>query len=170
MFGSLFYEFDIKGGKFARYFYVFFVLRRLLYCLNLMLMGAFPVMQSLINIFLALGSLGYLVAVKPYSESILQVTNTVSELGCFAVFGLVNYFLGEDLNYEKQVEEVIIYTTLAVMGVQVLASVLIFFQTIAELVKRRRTRNNAIVEELEIEETTDNYRALEFFRGRKVGA
>jgi len=59
MFGSLFYEFKVDGSKLARYFYIFFVLRRLIYSLNLIFMGSFPFIQSLINTLLSLGFLTY---------------------------------------------------------------------------------------------------------------
>jgi len=171
MFGSLFYEFKVDGSKLARYFYIFFVLRRLIYSLNLIFMGSFPFIQSLINTLLSLGFLAYLGVVKPHVDVVLSVSNIISEVGIFLVFGLVTYFLQEEQGYKRQVESAVFYITLIVILVQTLACVIVFIKGIVELIRFKKENKVAEVvpqiHEVSKSDGSEHRRVLDFFRGRR---
>ena len=104
--GSLFYEFKPDSSIYALGFYAFFFVRRALYALNLYLMSDYPLLQCIANILLMLSFSVYMLVAKPFKDSILQFSNTVTEFGLFLIFSTVTYYvLWEDSDYERLMED-----------------------------------------------------------------
>ena len=138
--GSFFYEFKLEDNPSAKYFYSLFLAKRLLFAANLILGTNFPYAQYCVNLVLMVSFLLFLCIVKPYLESILQYASIISELGISLVFFLQIYFLSEDRNLDKQVENAVIYVTLFIVLVQVLASVLMFSKVILKFLKTKKNK------------------------------
>ena len=175
IYGSLFYEFRVTSGSIARYSYIIYILRRLLYSCSLFFLSPFPIVQAIANILISLTYWVYLLVVRPFSESILQVCNCISEFGILGIFCLVTYFLLEDRNHDEEFESVILYTDIAIVFIQILASVLVFLKVVYELVREKVSKTIPVLEELNQNtpappETvgTQECRELDFFRRKPL--
>ena len=172
--GSLYCEFKVEEASKAKYFYVVFTFHKLLYSANLVFMYQLPLVQALVNCALMLGFFIYMVAVKPYPEPITQVSNSVVSFGIFLVFCLVSYFLFEERNHEKSFEYAVLYLDVALVLMQVLASLLVSLKTIYQIAKEKQPEQVKFSPEQignvpVSPETDSNYecRELDFFRRRR---
>ena len=152
--GALYEEFKPNQDS-AKYFYTLYMLKRLLYSLNLILMQTYPVWQALTNIGLVFSFFGYVVFCSPYAMPLLEVSNSLGEFGIFGIFCLVTYFLNEEKDSIQLVENIVFYLTLAVLAVHIIASFCLFVKAVSEVLKKtygqlsqETTRNRNPVEEL----------------------
>ena len=132
--GSLYYELKLKPS--AKYFYVVFLVRRLLYSLSVMLLGSFSLPQGIIDAVLMTMFFVYFVSFAPFSDKFLQAVNSVTELGIAGIFGCIIYFIvDEEGTYDHRFEFSVIYCGMFLVFIQVVASVVIFCVTLYRIVK-----------------------------------
>jgi len=138
--GSFFYEFKYDDDSLAKHYYSIFIVKRVLFIANLMFLWDYPILQLVINALLMIGFSIFMLVVKPYADPILQFVNTFAEFGISFIFCGTSYFLFEDKPHLKEVEYVIFYLTLVIMGAQTLASVIIFFRNLVQIIKAAKER------------------------------
>jgi len=138
--GSLFYEFKHDSNGLAKHYYSIFIAKRILLVANLMFLFSYPILQLSINILLILGFSIFMVVVKPYSDFVLQLTNTTAEFGIFLIFSGTSYFLFDDRTLLQEVEDAFLYLVMIIIGVQTLGSVFIFFRNLVKVIKTTRVK------------------------------
>lgn len=133
---SLFYEFNNNKGLLSTQYYFVFFLRRLVYLLSLVTLNNFPESQATIHISLSVLSVVYLVVYMPYKDKILLYANIITETG----IGLVNILVAIyifDLSDDNllNLDQSIFIVVALIMGLQTMASMLIFLRTIYSILK-----------------------------------
>jgi len=140
-YGSFFYEFKTEGS-FAKYTYLVFFCKRLAFGLSLVFLKDLPIFQGFVNSLLMLGYFLFTVIVKPHSETITQVVNSVVELGVTLVFSGTAYFLqAEVTEHDELIEGIIFYAVMGLVLVQSLGSVLSFGVAAYKFLKEKCSRN-----------------------------
>ena len=140
IYGSFFYEFKADGSTLCKYSYVVFLLKRLIFAASLVLLGEFPVLQAAVNFVCMVSYAVFLVVVKPYNEAIMQVINSIVEVGVSLIFLAVSYFLQTEVtDYDQLIESIIFYITMGLILVQSLGSILTLGVVIYEFLKQKCT-------------------------------
>lgn len=131
MYGTLFYEFNNDKGLTASNFYVFFFLKRGAYGLILILLRNYGIIQMTLSIILSIGYLLYLIVFRPFSESILNYANILSELATLIIFVLIAGLLFDLSDSTKDSFDGIVYYSInVIMGIQMVASLAVMFKSI----------------------------------------
>jgi len=139
--GSLFYEFKIDEDSYAKYFYTFYTLKRIVYILSLMLFNNYQAVQAILNVLVMVAWWIFLVAVRPYSEFILQISNSFSE-GFICLLFILLPILYFDLSdtVRSTLQDSVMYLTFAAIITQGLASVAIFIKSVVQVVKKHKNK------------------------------
>ena len=139
--GSVFYEFKLDTDSYAKYFYSFFTMRRILYVVSITTLNEFKAIQAVLNILIMVLYWVFLVVVRPYSELILQIANWVSEGFVCLIFIImpILYFDPSDVIIYTTENLVLCSATLAIFT-QVVASVAILVKNIVKLIKEHKER------------------------------
>ncbi|CAG9335175.1 unnamed protein product [Blepharisma stoltei] len=140
-FSSLFYEFRTDRGLLGTQYYCVFFLRRLIYIINLVYLRDFPQTEVTINIVLSLMTIMHLWFFWPFEDSILQVSNFLTEILIFLIMSATSVYLF-DLEQEivSIVENAIIATVVTAIGIQSCASIAIFGKTLYGVIKNKLTK------------------------------
>jgi len=143
---SLFYEFKVDEDSYAKYLYTFFTLKRITYALSIIMLNDYKIIQAVLNVLIMFLYWLFLAKVKPYSEPILQVSNCVSEIFVCCIFIILPILYSDISDGAKYtLEDLIKYCTFAAMGIQTLASIVIFIKTVVQLIRKRiRNRKEAV--------------------------
>ena len=137
--GSLFYEFK-RDTTMRTLTYPVFTLKRLLFAASLILLSEFPLVQGVVNLLLMLGFLVFLVVVRPYKDKVTEATSFVVETGVTLIFGLVLYYLQEDLgDWGSTLETAILWISNGLMVIQSLAVVTRLILKLHSWCKRKST-------------------------------
>jgi len=122
--GSLFYEFKCDTTM-KTLTYSVFTFKRLLFAASLILLSELPVVQGISNLLLMLGFLVFLVVVRPYKDKVVQAISIAVETGVTLIFGLILYYLRQDIgDWGSVLETAILWISNGLMVIQSLGAVL----------------------------------------------
>ena len=140
--GTLMYEYRCQEKFAACYTHLVFVLKRLLFAGSLVFLGSYSFIQHSINLALVVAYTAFMITVKPFKDSIAQVTTVVTEIGiCLVLIGCYYFLQDSWKSHYGLIETLLIYLTLSLVIVQSLKGVLPLAITIVELIKKNCTRS-----------------------------
>lgn len=114
--GVLYTDFDPKRGRNSLLFYPFFLTRRLLFALSIILLYNYPKVQALLNISTSIAvsstqTLLYVLIFQPYAGRIDHISALVGEGNISAVFLLSSaFFLPLNEEFSRGIETVAVWT------------------------------------------------------------
>ncbi|CAG9335154.1 unnamed protein product [Blepharisma stoltei] len=157
LFSSFFYEFRTDRGPLATQYYFVFFARRLIYIINLVFLRDYPQTEVTINIILSVITILHLIFFWPFKDSILQISNLLTEGGIFIIMSATTvYLFNMDPKIMSIIEDGIVAIVIAAMGIQILASIAIFARTLYEIIKYKLTEAGIIKNQQQILE--ENYK------------
>ena len=137
--GSLYYELRTSKSFWSMYFYSVFFLKRLLFTVSIFLLDRYPILQTSVNIGLMVGFLIYLTAIWPFNSSIVQATNTITEIGICIIFSVLPYYLQDNTEFSQNIEDLVYYGSIVVICIPAIGSGIISLKSIFKWLRKRRS-------------------------------
>ncbi|CAG9335174.1 unnamed protein product [Blepharisma stoltei] len=135
-FSSFFYEFRTDRGLLATQYYFVFFIRRLIYIISLVFLRNYPQTEVTINVVLSIMTIMHLFFFWPFKDYTLQICNLLTEIGIFFIMTTISiYLFNLDQENLSIIEEVIVSIVIAIMGIQILASIVISVRTLYKIIK-----------------------------------
>ena len=136
-YGSFFYEFKNTNRIISSY-YIFFLVRRMIYALNQVFLAEFSLIQAGINIFVSFTFLCYLFIIRPFNDSKTQILNISSELCILLVFCSVFGMIYDSSIPHFAVETTIIVIILGFVAFQIVIAIITFVISLKLVLKKLR--------------------------------
>ena len=158
--GTLFYEFNNDKGLGSSQYYFYFFARRILYMMIQFFLQDDPIVQLTLNIVLSvtvrlMQNFVYLATFRPFSETILNVSNLVSEFGIFMIFSLcaINLMkITQDMH--DNIDDLLVTFITLIMSTQMASSVLVFLKTVV-IILRKKMAKKVVPINMNFEETVE---------------
>ena len=106
-----------------------------------MLFNNYQAVQAILNVLVMVAWWIFLVAVRPYSEFILQISNSFSEgFICLLFILLPIFYFDLSDTVRSTLQDSVMYLTFAAIITQGLASVAIFIKSVVQVVKKHKNK------------------------------
>ncbi|CAG9335769.1 unnamed protein product [Blepharisma stoltei] len=126
---TLHYEFKNDKGLISTQFYFIFFIRRLIYMINIVLLGQHPETQIVINSLLSAVLIIYFAKYQPYSDLYYQIANLSSEVATLLVMISLSGNLSESVNIKLTTTETVTTALiLIIIATQTVASVGVYIR------------------------------------------
>lgn len=132
-------------------FYFFFFTRRIIYILTQFSLQDYPIVQLTLNITLSVAvrimqNFCYLALFRPFSDPILNISNSSAEAGIFLIFALIGVnLLDVPEYYYDTIDQILIDLINSIIAIQMIASITVCISTVHLKIKMKRREKRKVV-------------------------